>query len=134
VPYTPTPVRRDHPCKTESIEIATNTVMKEVPENTIIDTFIKKMSKAGLTPPTEIIADGNIHLISVSSDTEYYVLHPETPAIGLYGCKERDINKIWSNKHQVEAMNDIEKAAYEKKAKQMRRLRDKALSANQTSE
>ena len=87
--------------------------------------FMNSMRKAGITPPKNIIADGELHHINTKGnasclESEWYIFNADFPAAGLYGCGKRNMTRRWVCK-VVEKMNDEEKADYDNKMKRMKR-------------
>jgi len=65
--------------------------------------FKNAMQAAGITPPENIIADGNIHRFHIKGDkygttNGWYILF-NNPLAGVFGCWKRDIKENWSSKN-----------------------------------
>lgn len=62
--------------------------------------FQDAIAQAGLTPPTDIIADGNIHRFSSNGKPNnkngWYVFHADEPSVGIYGDWSKDFQSKWS--------------------------------------
>jgi putative DNA primase/helicase len=62
--------------------------------------FQDAIAQAGLTPPNDIIADGNIHRFSSngkpSNRNGWYVFHADEPSVGIYGDWSKDFQSKWS--------------------------------------
>lgn len=62
--------------------------------------FITAIQNAGISPPCEIIADGNIHRYSTNTKSTnkngWYVYHPDGIAAGAFGDWSKDLNQSWS--------------------------------------
>lgn len=64
------------------------------------EAFRQAISRTGIEPPADIIADGRIRRFHISGDkprTEsgWYVLHDDDPAAGAFGCWKRGISETW---------------------------------------
>ena len=65
--------------------------------------FVDSMRENGLTPPADIIADGEIHRFYVQGDSPnsqngWYVLYNNSLMAGAYGCWKRGISETWSER------------------------------------
>lgn len=62
--------------------------------------FQDAIAQAGLTPPTDIIADGQIHRFSSNgkptNKNGWYIFHADEPSIGVYGDWSKDFQAKWS--------------------------------------
>ena len=62
--------------------------------------FQDAIAAAGLTPPTSIKADGELHRFSTNRQTNdkagWYVLHSDPPAGGAFGCWRSGVTETWS--------------------------------------
>jgi putative DNA primase/helicase len=91
----------------------------------VIDLFREAMRCAGIEPPADIIADGEIHRFNIAGHKRYslngwYLLYADHPAAGYFGCWKRDFKTAWSAK-QYRRMAADEKAAFKAKMKRIRR-------------
>jgi putative DNA primase/helicase len=61
--------------------------------------FQDAISQAGLTPPTDIIADGDIHRFSSngkpSNKNGWYIFHGDEPCVGIFGDWSKDFQAKW---------------------------------------
>lgn len=62
--------------------------------------FRVAMRDAGINPPDNIVADGRLHRFDVNDDRRgtrngWYVLYPDDPAAGVFGCWKRAISQTW---------------------------------------
>jgi putative DNA primase/helicase len=94
----------------------------------LIDSFKQAMQHAGIEPPAEIIADGELHRFIVAGDRArsangWYVFHADDPASGAFGCWKRGIAETWSSK-AYQDMTSAEKTAYTAKMGAMKRQRE----------
>jgi len=92
--------------------------------NGAIENFKQAIRNAGIEPPNEIIADGILHRYTVHGDKPgkkngWYVLHPDTPTVGSFGCWKRGISEKWCCK-ATRIMTAAEKTAYSAKVKLMK--------------
>jgi len=79
----------------------------EKPEQQLINAIMSQ----GLTPPTEIILDGEIHRFSTRNgkdDSGWYVAYDGVLASGAFGCWRSNINMTWTAKTN-RALSDDEK-------------------------
>jgi len=64
-----------------------------------IDAFRDAIANAGLTPPDQIIGDGQLHRFSSNGkrgdDAGWYVLHMDRFVAGAYGCWRAGLNCSW---------------------------------------
>jgi putative DNA primase/helicase len=82
----------------------------------ILDAFRQAMQNAGIEPPSEIIADGNLHRFTVPgdkarSDNGWYILHNDAVPAGQFGCWKRGISETWCSK-EYKSLTPEEKARY----------------------
>lgn len=66
----------------------------------IRDEFLHQMRIAGLESNDTIIADGQLHRIHILGDRKgtrngWYILFPDFPAVGIFGCWKRSIKVKW---------------------------------------
>lgn len=66
----------------------------------ILDTFILNMYQNSLETNDPIVADGRLHRFNVLGDRKgtkngWYILYPDFPAVGVYGCWKRYIKRKW---------------------------------------
>jgi phage/plasmid primase-like uncharacterized protein len=89
--------------------------------------FLAAIEAAGLTPPYEIIADGQIHRFSssfkVDDDAGWYVLHVDGVAAGVFGCWRAGLKSHWCSKSTSE-MTQTERVAYQDRLQSLKALRD----------
>lgn len=93
-----------------------------------VDGFREAIRSAGIDPPAEIIADGNLHRFHIEGDKPrsvngWYVLHFDDPPAGAFGCWKRGINETWCAAGDVSSSPE-QKAALKKRFDELRRLRD----------
>lgn len=65
--------------------------------------FLSAMRQAGFEPDFEIVADGRLHhfrdwLDKPEALNAWYVLFPDSPASGAFGCCRRGISEKWSER------------------------------------
>ncbi len=92
------------------------------------EAFKEVMSKTGIEPPAEIIADGDLHRFHVFGDkprTEngWYVFHNGNLAAGAFGCWKRGVSETWSSK-EYRSLTTEEKARYTTHMDRIRRQRE----------
>jgi hypothetical protein len=92
--------------------------------------FASRMSKNGLTPPEYIIANKKLHTCHVEgqppgSENGYYIFSASKPAVGLYGCFEMNLTKIWKS-DEYKKMERKRNTVSLKKVEAMRVERKKA--------
>lgn len=66
----------------------------------IINVFIAQMYRAGIETNARIVADGCLHRFYVLGDRKgtqngWYILYPDFPSVGVFGCWKRNIQKKW---------------------------------------
>lgn len=96
-----------------------STLIKTIPlqvHSTPEQVFRDAINAAGLTPPDEIIADGQIHRFSSSGryddDAGWYVLHINDVAFGNFGCWREGKKWHWCSK-STHQMSGAELACYQ---------------------
>jgi len=67
----------------------------------IQEQFLSAMQRAGFEPDCIIVADGNLHrfrdwLDRPGSRNGWYVLYPDFPTAGAFGCWKRGIKETWT--------------------------------------
>lgn len=89
--------------------------------------FGKAIEAAGLPPPFEVIADGEIHRFStngkVDDDAGWYVLNDGVEPEGAFGCWRTDLKRKWCSKSTSE-MTQAEFAAHQDRVQSLKALRD----------
>lgn len=64
--------------------------------------FIEAIRRAGLVPPSEIIADGKVHRFSSngkpSNKDGWYIFYADDPASGKFGCWRQGFDETWCSK------------------------------------
>lgn len=89
-------------------------------------TFLAAMQSAGLDYQGEIVADGALHRVKVNGDRNpnaWYVLHPDHPAAGAFGCWKHQINETWCAVDS-EALTEAERAERDRRWKEQQAARD----------
>jgi putative DNA primase/helicase len=69
-----------------------------------IDSFRHAMFLAGLEHEAEIVPDGRLHRFKVNGDSNsnsWYILFPDTPMAGSFGCWKRGIKETWYDKSRT---------------------------------
>lgn len=95
-----------------------------------ISAFIKAIFSTGITPPKEIINDGQIHRFSSNGKSGdksgYYAFfsHPNGFNAGFFGCWRTGLYSTWSSKHDL-AMTEFERDVLEQCKKEAKRARQK---------
>ena len=92
--------------------------------------FLDAMRAAGLDYPGNIIPDGDFYRIKVNGDRNpntWYVLHPDHPAAGAFGCWKRGVKETWCAVSN-ESLTDEERAERDRKWKAQQEAR-RALEA-----
>jgi len=75
----------------------------------MISQFTQSMERAGLSTDQAIIADSELHRFRVHGDRPgtrngWYVLHPDLPPAGAFGCWKRIIRITWTGNRSAAAM------------------------------
>ena len=78
--------------------------------------FKQSLLQSGISPPDEIIPDGNIHRFAVAGDkwgakSGWYVLYDDEVPAGAYGDWRQDINETWCSK-ETTRMTEAERAEH----------------------
>ncbi len=99
-----------------------------------IEQFRAAILAAGMTPPDEIIPDGNRHRFSTngrrSDDSGWYVLHLDGVPAGVFGSWREGFSQQWCCK-TTGAMTQAERDAHRQKVKGMRQQREAETIARQ---
>lgn len=91
----------------------------------IRDAFISAMYRAGIETNAPIIADGRLHRFHVLGDRNctkngWYILYPDFPAIGVFGCWKRHIKRWWQPHTDHLIMSDQRKVQERRRSIQRR--------------
>ena len=115
-------------CDTEGFDADTcylNSATSHTPEQE----FHVAIVAAGLSPPYEIIADGEIHRFSsnggVDDDAGWYVLHVDAMAAGVFGCWRTGEKWNWCST-STSPMTLAERIAYQDQLQSLKALRELA--------
>ncbi len=92
--------------------------------------FSEKMLSQGLRPPRTIVTDGKLHFCELFEDSHdasngWYIYTSGKLAVGLYGCFEKKLSRVWSSKLHTK-LNKEELLDYLTKLADMRKERKKA--------
>ena len=122
-------------CDTESFD--TNTFnLNSATSLTTEQEFLAAIVAAGLTPPYEIIADGEIHRFSTSGrvddDAGWYAFRDDVVAGGTFGCWRSDQMLHWCSKSTGE-MTQAELVLYQDRVQSQRVLRESEKAQRQAS-
>ncbi|MDD2943180.1 MAG: hypothetical protein PHC51_09480 [bacterium] len=65
--------------------------------------FLTAMRRAGFEPDCQLFADGRLHrfrdwLDKAETLNGWYILFPNYPASGAFGCCQRGISESWSER------------------------------------
>ena len=89
--------------------------------------FINAIQQSGITPPSQIIADGDIHRFSSNGKSKdeagWYVLHDDGVAAGSFGDWRTGINQTWCADIGRQLTN-AEQAAYKARINEMKAKRE----------
>ena len=102
--------------------------MPTLTDHQITEAFRDAIVASGLTPPKQIVPDSKLHRFSTNGknkgdDSGWYILHPDPPVAGAFGCWRSDIKQTWCA-GKPEMMTDQERAAYRKRMHEIREQRD----------
>jgi putative DNA primase/helicase len=90
--------------------------------------FRAAISKSGLTPPDQIMADGKLHRFASngkrSDDAGWYIFYPDGVAAGAYGCWRTDLKGSW-RANIGRPLTPVEEKAYQAKVDAARRERER---------
>ncbi len=93
----------------------------------IEEAFKDAIAAAGLTPPTDILADGKIHRWPVSTKcddkTGWYVLHLDDLPAGSFGDWRNGVDETWCAKSS-QTMSTEERKAHRQRMEAIRRQRE----------
>src|SRR5215471_11071721 len=93
----------------------------------VVDQFRDAILNSGLTPPTEIIADGKIHRFATNGrpydDAGWYVLYPDAIPAGTFGDWRTD-EKYKFHAHIDRRLTKEERAAHRARVEEMRKQRE----------
>lgn len=117
----PSAINTEGPSTTPANDL--NFSSRSTPEQT----FQEYIEAAGLTPPYEVIADGQIHRFSsngrVDDDAGWYVLHGDDVPVGVFGCWRVSRKWNWCSKATSD-MTPLELNAHQDRVKSLKVLRD----------
>ena len=89
--------------------------------------FSAAIAGAGLQPPDDVRADGQLHRFSTTGkrgDTSaWYVLHADGIAAGVFGCWKAGLTSTWCSK-AADDMTEAERSAHRERIRAMRAQRD----------
>jgi phage/plasmid primase-like uncharacterized protein len=89
--------------------------------------FQSAIEEAGLTPPAEIIADGEIHRFSTNGkhgdDAGWYVMHNAGIAVGAFGCWREGKTWNWCSS-TISEMTRVEREAHQNRLQAMKEQQD----------
>jgi len=96
--------------------------------NQIIDRFKSEMLSQGITPPHEIIADGQLHRFHIDGDKSrskngWYVLYLDGIPCGIYGSWKKGAYLKWCAKNK-DQLNSLERSQQIEKIKEACRIRN----------
>jgi putative DNA primase/helicase len=102
--------------------------------NYLINQFRQAIAAAGLTPPTEIIADGVIHRFTTNGKPTHkngwYMLHTDGIAAGAFGDWCEGFTQNWCSTEDT-SMTEPERFAHRERIKAMQHQRDDGLAQRQ---
>jgi putative DNA primase/helicase len=94
--------------------------------NELNEQFRIVIAASGLTPPPELLADGEIHRFSggskPSQKNSWYILHSDGIAAGVFGDWREGFSQIWCSKADT-LMTDFERQAHRARVKAMQQQR-----------
>lgn len=92
-----------------------------------LDTFRKVIEQVGLTPPEEIVADGQLHRFSSNGDrgddAGWYVLFADGVPAGSFGCWRLRIKQNWCERDD-QHLSSAERARHRARMESARQQRD----------
>ncbi len=92
-----------------------------------VDTFRHKIEQAGLTPPTSILADGQLHRFASNGDPTddagWYIYFPGKPPAGMFGCWRTNVKQTWSGKADA-TLTKVDRMRQQAQFKEAQRQRD----------
>lgn len=94
-----------------------------------IPEFREAIQRAGLTPPAEIIADGELHRFPSNGKrgdlAGFYTLHLDGTPAGMFGCWRSDVRQTWCAKSERE-LTPAERAQHRARMEAVQRQREQA--------
>lgn len=108
--------------------------------DSLISQFLSAMRQTGFEPDCKIVADGKLHrfrdwLDKPGTKNGWYILYPDFPPAGAFGCWKRGISEKWSgsnlttNRLISQKFISIEKAMAEEHQKGRKKATEKWLKA-----
>jgi putative DNA primase/helicase len=87
----------------------------------------RAMADAGLVTADPIVADGALHRVQLDGDRAgrrngWYILHPDPPVSGAFGCWRRGISGVWSATER-ERLNRADRAELRRRIEDTRAAR-----------
>ena len=104
-----------------------------------VEQFRDAMARAGITPPDNIVDDGELHRFGTNGraddDSGWYVLHGDGLPAGLFGCWRSGIKQTW-HAESGRSFTPDERCAHRERIEAMRRQRqaDEAERQRRTAE
>ncbi|MGK7312555.1 MAG: phage/plasmid primase, P4 family [Candidatus Longimicrobiales bacterium M2_2A_002] len=94
-----------------------------------VPAFRAEMEAAGLPTPTEIVPDGQLHRFRVEGDKRgskngWYVLYPDEPPAGAFGCWKRGVDVTWCAKAERDFTAE-ERSAWRRRMAEAKAAREK---------
>jgi len=91
------------------------------------ESFRAAMLAAGLTPPNDVVCDGNLHRFSTSGkardDSGWYTLYMDGVPAGSFGCWRKGFSQSWCSK-STDVMTPAEREAHHQRVEAMRKTRE----------
>jgi putative DNA primase/helicase len=101
----------------------------------VIDAFRGAIANAGLSPPDQILGDGQLHRFSSNGkrgdDAGWYVLHQDRFVAGAFGCWRAGVSRSW-RAHGRQLSAD-ECSRFDELIRNARAAADKARQAEQVA-
>lgn len=94
--------------------------------------FGEALSEHGILPSSPIVPDGKLHRVHVegdhpSSQNGWYILFPDHPGAGAFGCWKRGVKEKWCARPEHE-LDPAEREAFQRRMKEAREQRERAES------
>ena len=99
------------------------------------DLFREEIHKSGLTVPSTIIADGQLHRFSSNGksgdNAGWFILFPDIITAGVFGCWRKGFSKKWSSVDET-AMDQLQRRDFQKRVEEAKKQRDIEQERNRT--
>ena len=96
--------------------------------NGVLDAFRCAIAETGLTPPGDVIPDGQIHRFATNGrpddDAGWYILFGDDSPAGEFGCWRAGIKRTWSARNMT-SMTPVELQIHKQRLTQVQNQRER---------